>query len=77
MDVKFGIDLKTKPSSEIFAFQKKINTTGCWVFLTQPCAVCDAIKRGSGGSNGQSQAAPPRPRLTTECAQASARGKKI
>ena len=23
MDVKFGIDFKTKPSSEIFAFKKK------------------------------------------------------
>ena len=44
--------------------------------LTQSCAVCDAIKRGSGGSSGQTTAAP-RPRLTTECAQASARGKKV
>ena len=74
MDVKFGIEFKTKPSSEIFAFQKKFNRTGCWVFLTQPCAVCDAIKRGSGGSSGHSSV-PPRPRLTTESAQFSVRGK--
>ena len=76
MDVKFGIEFKTKPSSEIFAFKKEknFNRTGCWVFLTQPCAVCDAIKRGSGGSSGHSSV-PPRPRLTTESAQFSARGK--
>ena len=54
--------------------KKNFNRTVCWVFLTQPCAVCDAIKRGSGGSSGHSSV-PPRPRLTTESAQFSARGK--